>query len=304
MNLEKNSWLQLALQIKGSVFPIILPRIIFCTAFGFLISLIHYYGYSISEEIFASVITNVAYNLVLGLLLVFRTNSAYDRYWEGRKIWGSIVINSLNLARNIRLAVTEIEPVDKEKKAAVLRLLGAFAIATKLHLRRSPINSELETLVTSSQYIELKEAKNPALKITFWIGDYLKQQQLHNRLNIHELLAMNTSLDSMVEAFMGCDRILKTPIPIAYSIYLKRLLLIYCFLLPMKLVHDLTWWIAPIVALICFILFGIEEIGNQIEDPFGTDSNDLPLDEICITLINNLEDLHSAKAVENSITLN
>lgn len=267
MTTDTTSWFQAVWQLKGSILPAIFPRVLLFSLLGFLISLIHYYGYSLPEQIFGNVITNVAYNLVLGLLVVFRTNTAYDRYWEGRKIWGGIIINSLNLGRKIWLAVAENEPLDRENKIAALKLLGAFAIVTKLQLRRLPINSELESLLTQSQYSQLKEVKNPPLKIAVWIGDYLQQQQINQRLSMDEMLAMNTSLDSMVEAFMGCERILTTPIPLAYAIYLKRLLLIYCFALPLKLVHDLHLWTGLIVALISFILLGIEEIGNQIE-PF------------------------------------
>lgn len=291
MTTINTSWFQAVWQLKGSILPAIFPRVLLCSGLGFLISLIHNYGYSLPEQIFGSVITNVAYNLVLGLLVVFRTNTAYDRYWEGRKIWGGIIINSLNLGRKIWLSVAETEPPHRENKIAALRLLGAFAIATKLQLRRLPINNELETLLTQSQYSQLKEVKNPPLKIALWIGDYLQQQQIEQRLSMDEMLAMNTSLDGMVEALMGCERILTTPIPLAYAIYLKRLLLIYCFALPLKLVHDLHLWTGIIVALISFILLGIEEIGNQIEDPFGNDPNDLPLDEICTNLVNNLADL-------------
>ncbi|AFZ27772.1 putative membrane protein [Cylindrospermum stagnale PCC 7417] len=302
MTTDTTSWFQAVWQLRGSILPAIFPRVLLCSALGFIISLINYYGYSLPEQIFGSVITNVAYNLVLGLLVVFRTNTAYDRYWEGRKIWGGIIINSLNLGRKIWLAVAETEPQDKDNKIAALKLLGAFAIATKLQLRRLPINTELETLLTQSQYSQLKEVKNPPLKIALWIGDYLQKQQIDQRLSMDELLAMNTSLDGMVEAFIGCERILTTPIPLAYAIYLKRLLLIYCFALPLKLVHDLHLWTGVIVALISFILLGIEEIGNQIEDPFGNDPNDLPLDEICTNLVNNLADFASEH--ESSMNVN
>ncbi|MCM0589514.1 MAG: bestrophin family ion channel [Gloeotrichia echinulata IR180] len=291
MTVDTVSWFRMAFQLKGSVVPTIFPRVLLCSGLGFVISLIHYYGYALPEDIFGSVITNVAYNLVLGLLVVFRTNTAYDRYWEGRKTWGGIVINSLNLGRKIQLGVLTDTALNKEKKAAIFKLLAAFAIATKLQLRHLPVNNELEVLLTQSQYLQLQEVKNPSLKIILWIGDYLKQQQVENRLSMDEFVIMNNSLDNMVEALIGCERILNTPMPIAYAIYLKRLLLIYCFVLPLQLVHDLNLWTAPIVGLISFILLGIEEIGNQIEDPFGSDPNDLPVDEICHNLVINLEDL-------------
>ncbi|WP_392435632.1 bestrophin family protein [Chlorogloeopsis fritschii PCC 9212] len=295
MTFDKHNWLQLALKWQGSVLPTVLPRIFLCSGFAFFISLTHYYGFDLAEQIFSSVTTNVAYNLVLGLLLVFRTNTAYDRYWEGRKIWGSIVINSLNLARKIKLAIAETETVDRENKIAVLRLLSAFAVATKLHLREQSDPQELEAFLTQAQYLQLQEVKNIPLKISFWIGAYLKQQQVRNCLSIYELVPMNQALDAMVEAFIGCDCIKKTPIPLAYGIYLKRLLLIYCFVLPFQLVHDVSWWTIPIVTLISFILLGIEEIGNQIENPFSNSANDLPIDEICNTLVKNIEDIIKAE---------
>jgi ion channel-forming bestrophin family protein len=291
MTVAKINWFQMAFQLRGSVIPEVFPRILLCSGLAFLISLSQYFGFSLPEQIFGSVTSNVAYNLVLGLLLVFRTNTAYDRYWEGRKSWGSIIINILNLGRKIRSSVIATESVDKENKLAALRLLSAFAIATKLYLRHQSGNNELEALVTPSQYLQLKEARNTPLQITILLGDYLKQEQLNNRLTMDELIAMNSSLDNMVEALTGCDRILKTPMPLAYAIYLKRLLLIYCVTLPFQLVHDLGWWTAMIVALISFILLGIEEIGNQIEDPFGNDANDLPLDDICSNAVNNIEEV-------------
>ncbi len=294
MIVEKPNWLQVALQIKGSVVPAIFPRLMLCSGLGFIVSVIHSYGYDLPQQVFSSVISNVAYNLVLGLLMVFRTNTAYSRYWEGRQIWGTIVINSLNLGRKIRLLVLDKEPVDVDNKAAAVKLLSAFSVATKLQLRRLPVNSELETLLTPLQYLEIKDAKSPPLRIALWIGDYLKQQQNQNRITIFELISMNTELDNMVEGFIGCERILTTPVPLAYTIYLKRVLLIYCLILPLQLVYNLNWWTAPIVAVISFILLGVEEIGNQIENPFGLEPNDLPVDQICTKLVTNLEDLMSA----------
>lgn len=288
---EKLQWFKLALQLRGSVAPTVFPRVLLCGIFGFLISLVDYFGVPIPGKIFGNVITNVVFNLVLGLLLVFRTNTAYERFWEGRKIWGTIVINIRNLARQIWVGVAENEPKDRENKALILKVLVAFAIATKLHLRKEPVNSELEALINPDQILKLKKVKNPPLEVALWIGNYLQQQQNRGCLTSNQLMAMNKLLDNMVEALTGCERILRTPIPLAYSIYLKRLLLIYGLLLPFQIVETTNWYTGLIVALISFILLGIEEIGNEIENPFGYDPNDLPLDEICTTILNNIEDL-------------
>jgi putative membrane protein len=286
---EKFSWLQLAFQLKGSVIPTIFGRVILCGLFGLAVSIAYYFQLPVSQPVLGSIIPSI----VLGLLLVFRTNTGYERYWEGRKCWGSLVINARNLSRQILVSIAEIEPGDREKKIAASRLLVAFAIATKLHLREEPINAELEELISSYQYLKLKTMTNPPLEIAFWIGDYLQQQANRQALNPYLLPQLQQLLNNMIEGLTGCERILKTPMPLAYAIHLKQLLLLYCFLIPFEFVKELGFWTGPTVALISFTLFGIEAIGIEIENPFGYDANDLPLDTICDTMNRNIEDLIS-----------
>jgi len=289
MHREKIHWFRLALQYRGSVVPAIYNRVLYCGLFGVFISVLHYFRFPVVQPILGNVIPSI----VLGLLLVFRTNTAYDRFWEGRKSWGSLINNVRNLARQIWINIEEREPKDITNKIINMRLLVAFAVATKLHLRGESVNKELEALMSSYKYFTLKTMHNPPLEVAFWIGDYLQQQYRCDRLNIYQLNAMQELLNKMVNDLGVCERILKTPIPLAYSIHLKQLLLIYCLLLPFQLVNDLGWWTGGIVALISFTLLGIEEIGIQIENPFGYDSNDLPLDAICQTMLLNIEDLTS-----------
>ncbi|QYX32037.1 bestrophin family protein [Sphaerospermopsis torques-reginae] len=289
MENEKQQWFQLALQIKGSVITSIYKRVIGCGIFGILISVLYYFQVPVSQPILGSVIPSI----VLGLLLVFRTNTAYERFWEGRKIWGSTVNTVRNLARQIWVSVDEIAIEDEKKKIETLKLLIAFAVATKLHLRNEPINSELEELMPASYYINLKTMNNPPLEVAFWISDYLQKQYNRNCLNSYQLAAMQQLVNILVDNLGACERILKTPIPLAYAIHLKQLLLLYCLLLPFQIVESLGWWTGFISALVSFTLLGIEAIGLEIENPFGYDANDLPLDKICDTMKRNLDDLIS-----------
>jgi len=294
IKIEKMRWFRLALRLKGSVIPSIFSRVLLCGLFGLFISTAHVFTLPVSQPIFGAVIPS----LVLGLLLVFRTNTAYDRFWEGRKCWGNLVNHTRNLAWQIWVAVAELEPKDREGKIAVLRLLVAFAVATKLHLRGEPVNTELEELMSPHHYFKLKMMNHPPLEIALWIGDYLQQQSRRHALNTYQLTKIQGLLNNLVDNLGGCERILKTPIPLAYAIHLKQLLLLYCLFLPFQLVAELGWLTGPIVALISFTLFGIEEIGLEIEDPFGHDSNDLPLDAICATMQRNIEDLISLSPAE------
>jgi ion channel-forming bestrophin family protein len=291
MTQKKSQWLLTTLQIRGSVLRAIYRRVLWLGIFGLLISVLHYLKLPVSQPILGSVIPSI----VLGLLLVFRTNTAYERFWEGRKAWGSIVNTVRNLARQIWVSIDEISPEDREDKITALRLLVAFSVATKLHLRGELVNSELAALIPSSMYTKLQNVNNPPLEVAFWIGDYLNRQYHQNRLNSYQLTAMQELLNILVDNLGACERILKTPMPLAYAIHLKQLLLLYCLLLPFQMVASLGWWTGLISALVSFTLFGIEAIGLEIENPFGYDANDIPLDAICDTMKRNIDDLLSLK---------
>ncbi|MCS6813154.1 MAG: hypothetical protein NZ772_06240 [Cyanobacteria bacterium] len=280
-------WFQMAIQLRGSVIPAILPRTVICGLFGVLISLLHHYQFPVSQPALGSVIPSI----VLGLLLVFRTNTAYERFWEGRKAWGQLVNTSRNLARQIWVAVPAHNSTEYQQKIAALKLLVAFAVCTKLHLRQQRVNAEVEVLVSTQQFRQLQDMNNPPLEVALWLGDYLQQQHARNYISSQQLTAMHELLNVLVDALGACERILKTPMPLAYAIHLKQLLIIYCLLLPFQLVGQLGWLTGFTVALVSFTLLGIEEIGLEIENPFGNDPNDLPIDTICATMLRNIEDL-------------
>ena len=293
---QELSWFKVVFRWRYSVIPAIIPRVIFCGLFGLLVSIIHYYYVDVGLPILSSVVPSI----VLGLLLVFRTNTAYERLWEGRILWGNLVNSIRNLARIIWVSVIENNSKDREEKTIILRLLIVFAIATKLHLRGEAINREIVDLVPERWYDKLQKVHNPPLQVALLIGEYLQQKFERDCINSYQLTAMLKLLDAMVNVLGGCERILKTPIPVAYSIHLKQLLLIYCLTLPFQLVTELAWWTAPIVSVISFTVFGIEQIGIEIENPFGHDANDLPLESICQTIQVNIEELINFIPLQNS----
>jgi ion channel-forming bestrophin family protein len=283
-------WFKSALRLRGSVVLKVLPRIIVCGLFGALIAYFEQRQWIVSMPALASLIPNI----VLGLLLVFRTNTAYDRFWEGRKCWGMVTNNSRNLARQIWVAIElDSEPDRAQKiaqKIATVRLLEAFALALKQHLRQGDL-TELQNLISPHQAQQLNVASNAPLEIIFWISDYLQTQCRQSKLHVQQLTAMQGNLDRMVEALGGCERILKTPMPMAYAIHLKQLLLLYCLSLPFQMVGTMHSWTPLGVMLVAFMVFGIEAIGTEIENPFGQDPNDLPLNVICQTIGRNIEDM-------------
>jgi len=289
MNVAQTNWFNIALRVRGSVIPNIFGRVLLCGAFGLFISVLSYYKIPVAAKALGGIIPSI----VLGLLLVFRTNTAYERFWEGRKAWGGIINHIRNLSRSIWVAIDEIDLIHRTEKEQVLKLLVAFAVATKLHLRSQAVDVRLEKLVSQSQFTKLQSANNPPLEIAFWIGDYLQAKEEQGQIGLYQMNELQKILSGMVEMLGACERILRTPMPLAYAIHLKQLLMLYCLLLPFELVEELMWWTAPAIALVSFTLFGIEAIGVEIENPFGTDPNDLPLDTICNTIDRNIDDLIS-----------
>lgn len=277
-------------QVKSSVLPAVLKRVILCGLFGVLISSIQNLralGVSVSLPFLGGLIPT----FILGFLFVARTNTAYERFWEGRKSWGNLIDAAQNLGRHIWAAVREPEPQNRLEKVAVMRLLVAFPLAAKLYLRQEPVNSELTELMSAERYLELKQVANPPLQIAFWIEEYLQAQYQRKCITNYQLSVMHKLLDTMTESLGACDRIIKTPIPLTQVISMKTLLLLYCLSLAFQLVDYFRWITGLIVAFLSFLLLGLEEINSEIENPFGYDYNDLPLDASCDMMLGNIEDL-------------
>ena len=282
-------WAKSLWSLTGSVIPAIWPRVLICVLFALGVTILNLWVVKIFIPLQDSLVPGV----VLGLLLVFRTNTAYERFWEGRKVWGNLINTVRNLARAIWVAVEEMEQSDRQQKIETLRLLIAFAIATKLYLRSQKPNAELAGYLSPERFQKLKTMNNPPLEIAFWIGNYLQAQYEKGYIHPYQLAAMIKLLDTMVEVLGSCERILKTPIPLAYAIHLRQLIFLYCFTTPFQMVNSLQWATPWVVGVIAFTVFGIEEIGVEIENPFGHDAKDLPLEQICRTMQINIEDLIS-----------
>jgi putative membrane protein len=289
---EKLNWFQVVLQLKGPVLSGVLPWVGLCTAYSTLLALLNHFGY-LPEFGANKSLSNIviSLNVVLSLLLVFRTNTAHERFWEGRKLWGAMVNVCRNLARGIWVILDEHNSDDRDGKAANARLVAAFSVAMKLHLRQEPMQPELMSLMSESQYHRLQQVPHAPLEISFWISDYLQQQYKQKRVNIFQVSDLIEMVDEMVDILGGCERILKTPLPLVYVITLKILLTVYFILLPLGLIQDLGWWTMVDIAFISFMIFSINEIGAEIEEPFGSDVNDLPLDLICNTITRNIQEM-------------
>ena len=279
MKLIKNStWLDLAIDLRNSVILTIWRRVIATMIFALLITIAYHQGIAVNQPILSTLIPGI----VLGLLLVFRTNTAYDRFWEGCKLWYDLINEGQNLCRNIWTIVPENSTESRAKKNTHIRLVGILIMAIKLRLRNENIDDNIAELMTPEDYLELQKTDNIPLRIINWFAEYFRHLYYEDQVIPYRFfIELNRSLDQIIMLFSSCERILNTPLPRAYSIHLKHLLLLYCFALPFQFVKELDWFTIPVVGIISFALLGIEDIGVEIENPFGYDRNDLPLDQFC-----------------------
>lgn len=223
---------------------------------------------------------------VLSLLLVFRTNTAYDRWWEGRKIWGSFTNNS----RNFALKLATILPEGHVARETIRILIGNYLQATKDHLRGKVKVDQLTFTDTYNEdyYKDYKHTPNRIAKAL-----YTEIYQLHQEglFNLEQFLALNNELSSFTDNLGACERIKNTPIPVSYNIFIKKIIFIYVFTMPITAVLEYKFWSIPIVTLVFYAFAGIEIMAEEIEEPFGTDANDLGLDNMVANIKANLAEI-------------
>ncbi len=285
---EQTNWFIKTLRIRGTVAAKVVPRAIVLGLLAIGVATLYYFEPELPWDFCKYLVNNVAFNLILGLLLVFRTNTAYERFWEGRKAWGEMVINIRNSLREISQGAEAKTPEAAAARSQAMQWLAAFAIATKLHLRNEPTDDQLDPLLQKAQIEELHHTTHRPLLILRWLEAY------NQRLPATPLTeTLRQRLANLTQGVTTCERILNTPIPYAYAIFLRRLILIYCLILPFGVVENLQWGTEVFVVLVAFVLFGVEAIADEIEDPFGKDANDLPLDDLCDNILNELREIQA-----------
>ncbi len=204
---------------------------------------------------------------VISTLLVFRTNTAYDRWWEGRRQWGQLVNSSRSLALKLAALLADLPT----ERAFFRQQIPAIAFSLAAHLRGESPEAEVVGAPTGTH--------QPNFLITKLFAR-LQGLRRQGVLSTEELLLVNPELVSLSDIVGACERIRNTPIPYSYSSFLKKFIVIYCLTLPFGYVMTLHYWVVPVVTFIFYVLASLEHIAEEIEDPFGTDANDLPTTEI------------------------
>lgn len=216
----------------------------------------------------------------LSLLLVFRTNTAYDRWWEGRKLWGSLV----NVSRNLAIKINALLPEDdKENRDFFRNAIPSYALVLKDHLQSEYTRYSLDD-VEHPELKQIDNTKHAPNQLAVLMSKRLVALQKQGKLTGEQLLFVNDNLNAFTDICGACERIKNTPIPYSYSAFIKKFIFIYVMTLPFGFVFSLGYMVVPVVAIVFYVLASLELIAEEIEDPFGSDMNDLPMEKLAANI--------------------
>ena len=268
---DTRNWLGILVRVRGTVLPRIVVRVALAAAIG--AGAVALRKHHVVDLAIPGVIHTMV-GVALGLLLVFRTNASYDRYWEGRRLVGHMINNLRDLARQ---GASYLAPA---ARAALRDRLVALYATSRRYLSDERTWPELDGTLPPEVRAQVEAVRCPPLVVARSIGDLLAAEAAAGRLGEHRLTMLDAAVSEVVYTLGVCERILRTPVPFAYAHHIKGFLTLFCFTVPLALMPAMGWGTAPAAAIVAYALFGIDEIGVEIEDPFGYDPNDLPLDAI------------------------
>ena len=228
--------------------------------------------------------------VILGLFLVLRTNTAYDRWWEGRKLWGQLV----NDTRQLAIKICVFIPKDAHEDLDFFRrMIPNVSFAMKEHLRDSILIGEMDLSddEVKKAIVNSKHRPNAIAKALYARVMECKKK---GYISEEQLIILDKELKGFTDIIGACERIKSTPIPYSYSMFIKKFLFIYAVTLPISFLWDFGYYTIPIVMLAFYFLVSIELISEEIEDPFGNDINDLPLNDLCLKMKRNVVEIMKA----------
>jgi len=244
-------------------------------------------------------ITSTPFTLIglpLGIFLGFRNNAAYDRFWEGRKLWGSIVNTTRTVARQF---LTMIDAPDasaaeqaelKTFQQEMVRYVIAYTHAVRYHLRDMTPLPRIARVIPEDEVCRYKDSDNVPIAMLQRMGDRLLEARRKKWIHPFHAPMLEQSLSALCDWQGGCERIKSTPIPYSYTVLLHRIVAVYCIMLPFGLMDAIKWATPVVVLFVSYCFFGLDAVGDELEQPFGMDINDLPLKAISRTIERNLRE--------------
>jgi putative membrane protein len=270
-------------RLGGTAPPTVLLRVVLFTLFAVAVSAIHLLPNDIHLAIEVAPLEFAG--AVLGVLLVLRTNAGYDRWWEGRKLWGGIV----NQCRDLAIAALAYGPPDPRWRAAAVRATAAFAHVARRSLRGERTLPEIARLLGDDEAQRIAAAQHMPTHVSQLIADLLRQAREQHALDAFAFLQIDRDRATLIDHIGGCERIQSAPLPLLYSIHIRRFIFLYLVTLPFALLNTVEWLTPVIMFLVAYPILSLDQIGVELENPFSARRmGHLPLDELTAKIEANL----------------
>ncbi|BCA39767.1 hypothetical protein GKAS_02935 [Kluyvera ascorbata ATCC 33433] len=267
-------WLARIFVWHGSVLPKIFSRLLLNFLLSIVVILILPWYSSLGFKLTVAPFSILG--VAIAIFLGFRNNACYSRYVEARQLWGQLMIASRSLLREVKNTLHDDPHVGE-----FVRLQIAFAHCLRLTLRRQPNRVVLAKYLSEAHLAQVLAAQSPANRILLIMGEWLAERRRSGALSDILFHSLNIRLNDMSIVLAGCERIANTPVPFAYSLILHRTVYLFCIMLPFALVVDLHYMTPFISVLISYTFISLDTLAEELEEPFGMENNDLPLDAIC-----------------------
>ena len=270
--------------LRGSVLPDILPQLFAATVLAALVAAVN--GQILRWKVPLNFVPFSILGLTLAIFLGFRNSTSYARYWEARTLWGTLLNETRTL---VRQSLTLSTVPDSAPELA--HVLAAFVHALRHQLRGTDPDADMRRLLGEAVAAELVPARFKPAMLLLRAGRWIGERRAEGTLAEVLVPALEVPLGKLSEALGGCERLAATPIPFTYAVIIHRTIYLYVLLLPFGLV-DATGPMTPVVvAFVAYTFFALEALGAEIEEPFGTEPNDLALDAMCSTIEASLREL-------------
>ncbi|WP_197326640.1 bestrophin family protein [Ralstonia solanacearum] len=266
-------WFRMLLAWRGSVLPQLLPRLFLIFCISLVALAVHAHLFPITVNLSTTPFSLIG--IALAVFLGFRNNASYDRYWEARKLWGQLLNDARSMTRQV-LTLSR-EPMAAADVRAFVQVLGALPHALRHQLRRTDPRDDLSARLPAPLFERVMASRYRPATLMLWLGEWVQQRSREGALDAWAVLAFDRNLNALSNVIGGCERIASTPLPFAYSVMIHRTVYFFCAALPFGLVESIGVFTPVFSVFVAYTFMAHEAIAAQIEEPFGTEDNDLAL---------------------------
>jgi ion channel-forming bestrophin family protein len=284
---KKLHWFKMLFIWHGSVLPQLIRRLGLLLIISIIITYLR--EYVILYNLHLSPAPFTLFGISIAIFLGFRNNASYDRFWEGRRLWGALTNTCRSLTRQA-LTLND-KPRDVKESTLFINYLIAVAYTLKHQLRQTDPAADIDRLLPSALAIRVKAARYKPVRLVKELSQSIQSAKHRGTIDSIAQQSLDQNLNQLTDIIGGCERIAGTPLPYSYSVLLHRTVYVYCFLLPFGLVDSLGWFMPVFVTFIAYTYVALEAIADELENPFGLAPNDLALDAICRNIENTLLEL-------------